>query len=731
MIGMKNPDLAPPFHAPRPAFAPLALWGGAECTINRVGDLYRDQFMLSGHMGRADDLDRFASLGISALRYPLLWESFAHSPDPEALWVWHTERLERLRGVGVRPILGLIHHGSGPSHTDLLSPSFVAGLAQHAAAAAHRFPWVQDWTPVNEPLTTARFSALYGHWFPHQRSDRAFWIALLVQIEATVAAMAAIRRSIPDARLIQTEDIGHTGATPERQDQADFDNHRRWASWDMLAGQFRPGHPLWDHVARLELAERFEAVSEANCVPDVLGLNHYLTSDRFLDHRLGLHPPSSHGQCGQGPVADVEAVRACDSHPGLEGAVRACWARYGLPIALTEVHNGCTREEQMRWLVEAWHIAGRVRQEGIAVEALTVWSLLGSHDWNSLLTRFGGHYESGVFDTRSPVPRETALAPLMRVLASGGMPDHPVLAKTGWWRRHVAAGANDAGSDPRPLNRPILITGATGTLGQAFAGACRLRGIDYVLTDRSQLDVTDTGSIERALEALNPWAVINTAGWVRVDEAEHRPRDCHAANHIGALALANACGAHNIHYTCFSTDLVFDGEASRPYVESDQTAPLSVYGHSKAKADASLAAAARSLVVRTAAFFSPYDEQNFAWHLVQTLRDGQTFSAASDCFISPTYVPDLVRTTLDLVIDDETGLWHLATCGTASWAQFAVDLADALHLPAERVRFVPAADMGWTARRPRYAPLTSERGVIMPSLAASIDEFATVLRARD
>lgn len=721
------------FHRPEASYAgcgtmtPLALWAGAECTINRVGDNYRDQVALSGHHCRDDDLDRFASLGISALRYPLLWESFALSQDPDVLWAWHTDRLERLRSLGIRPILGLVHHGSGPPTTDLLSPGFVTGLADHAAQAAQRFAWVRDWTPVNEPLTTARFSALYGLWYPHRQIDHAFWTALLIQIEATAAAMTAIRRVVPDARLIQTEDLGHTTATPERQVQADFDNVRRWASWDLLAGTFKPGHAMWEHVAEFGLVRQMEIIAATPCVPDVLGLNHYLTSDRYLDHRLDLHPPSSHGHCRLGPVADVEAVRVCESHPGLGGAMRACWTRYGLPIALTEVHNGCTREEQMRWLFEAWHTAERLQGEGIAVEAITVWSLLGSHDWNSLLTRSDGHYESGVFDTRSDTPRETALVPLIRNLSAGRVPDHPVLSKIGWWGQHRDLNqtiSNDSYQIPR---QPVLITGATGTLGQAFAGACRLRGIDHVLTSREQLDLTNPALIESAIDALNPWAVINAAGWVRVDEAEKRPHECIAANHIGAVALSKACAERAIHYTCFSSDLVFDGEAVRPYVESDQTAPLNIYGLSKAQTDKHLRSIERTLVVRTASFFSPYDQHNFAYDLAQTLRAGKIFRAVSDCVTSPTYVPDLVRATLDLVIDDETGMWHLVSDGSTSWSQFAVDLADALDLPSKYIQFVPLEDMGWAAKRPRYAPLTSERGLIMPTLATSIQQFADVL----
>ncbi|MET0239082.1 MAG: SDR family oxidoreductase [Sphingobium sp.] len=704
----------------------LALWGGAECTINRVGDRFLDQSVLSGHVGRPDDLALFAGLGLSALRYPLLWESFAQAHDPERLWSWHDERLTRLRTLGIRPILGLIHHGSGPRGTDLLSADFASGLAAHAGAAARRYPWVEDWTPVNEPLTTARFSALYGHWYPHARDEHSFWQALLNQVEGTRAAMHAIRAIIPRARLIQTEDLGHTASTPERADQAGFDNMRRWASWDLLTGRFfDEAHPLRQRLVTMGFEERLHDFAAAPAVPDLLGLNHYLTSDRFLDHHIDLHPATSHGHCPAGPVADIEAVRTPGGGQGLEGALRTCWERYGIPIAITEVHNGCTREEQMRWLLEAWDIAERLRSEGIDIRAVTAWSLLGAFDWDSLLTRDDNHYESGIFDLRGRTPRETALAPMLRTLAAGGRPDHPVLKSLGWWRDHQQAPRVPT---TKATHSPIMIVGATGTLGNAFAGACRLRGIDYVLTGREILDLRDPASMDLALGQMRPWAVINCAGWVRVDEAEGNADACIVANMVGNLALADACRRHGIHYTCFSSDLVFDGTATRPYVEGDATGPLSVYGRSKAGSDDILQdRGGRTLVIRTASFFSPFDRHNFAVHAVEALRSGQRFRAASDCVTSPTYVPDLVRATLDLIIDDEVGLWHLVSEGALSWADFAEQIADALGLPAGLIDRQPASAMGWSARRPAYAPLASVRGSIMPTLASAIEKFAREL----
>src|SRR5919202_725408 len=95
---------------------PIELWGGPECTVARVGSEYSDQSERTGHDRRLDDLDRFAELGLRALRYPVLWER-------EPQWEWADERLGRLRELGLRPIVGLIHHGSGPRDTSLLDPS--------------------------------------------------------------------------------------------------------------------------------------------------------------------------------------------------------------------------------------------------------------------------------------------------------------------------------------------------------------------------------------------------------------------------------------------------------------------------------------------------------------------------------------------------------------------------------------------------------------------------------
>jgi dTDP-4-dehydrorhamnose reductase len=174
----------------------------------------------------------------------------------------------------------------------------------------------------------------------------------------------------------------------------------------------------------------------------------------------------------------------------------------------------------------------------------------------------------------------------------------------------------------------------------------------------------------------------------------------------------------------FSSDLVFDGNRAEPYRESHAVAPLSVYGQSKAIAEQQvLAAYPAALVIRTSAFFSPWDAYNFLTIALRTLAAGQPFLAASDAIVSPTYVPDLVNTTLDLLIDGESGLWHLANAGAIAWADLAREVAILAGVDSSYIQARPVKELNWVAPRPVYSALTSERGVLLPTLDGAIGRY--------
>jgi dTDP-4-dehydrorhamnose reductase len=716
----------------------LELWGGHEPTVSRVRDKYSDQSILAGHHRREDDLERFAALGIKALRYPVLWETLWSADGESPHWGRCDARLQTMRALKLRPIIGLLHHGSGPRHTSLADDAFAYGLAQHAAATARRYSWVEDWIPVNEPLTTARFSAQYGLWYPHARDEREFWRALINQIDGVRLSMRAIRSVNSSARLIQTEDLGRTYATTTLADQAEFDNTRRWMTWDLLCGCVDADHPFWPRLCGFGFGDRLREILDDPCPPDVLGLNHYVTSDRFLDHRVERYPELRHGGNHERRYADIEAVRVVQPGPDLiAGALDETWRRYRRPIAVTEVHLGCTREEQMRWFQEVWSAATWAKEAGADVRAVTAWALLGAYNWRNLLTHDDGSYEAGAFDVRGTRPRPTALAGLLGEIGTTGRTQDALALGNGWWRRDIRLQFEPAfrsvqSPEPRGCfrasaapSRPLLILGATGVLGQAFARACEWRGLDYVLTDRARLSLDDDLSISAALATRQPWAVVNAAGFVRVDDAEDEAAACRAANTTGALRLASACASQDVPLLSFSSDLVFDGRTGRPLVETDLPQPLSIYGHSKAELERGLnKLRGRFLTVRTAAFFSPFDSHNFAAAVLDHLRRGADFWCADDLTISPTYVPDLVDAALDLLIDGEVGLWHLANRGETTWARFAEDVASACGLDAGGVRGAPWRTLGYRAQRPSHVPLASERGALMPALADAIARFA-------
>ncbi|MEY4982918.1 MAG: hypothetical protein RIR62_1184, partial [Pseudomonadota bacterium] len=447
----------------------LQVWGGIECSHVRIGERIRDQIAESGHRERAADLDLVAGLGLARLRHPVIWADVM--ARGRADFRWHDRRFARMRALGITPVAGLLHHGWGPDGLTPLDPAFAPAFAAFAGAVARRYPWVRDFTPINEPVTTARFSALYGLWHPHARDEATFLCLTFGAVEATVAAMRAIRRVTPAARLIQTEDLGRVFATPRLGPQAEYENRRRFLGFDLLCGRVGQGHPFHAALVAAGIAPaRLSALEAAPCPPDIIGIDHYLTSDRWLDDDLAAHPHHRAGGNGRVRYVDVAAAHIGHLAPqtGILPRLREVHARYRLPLAITENHNGCTREEQLRWLMEAWGAARTARREGVEVVAVTSWALFGAIDWNSLLCERTGFYESGAFDLRATPPRLTAVGRAVAALARTGRFDHPVLDAPGWWRAD--------GGEPREAL--FALDAPDAALFGAIGAACALRRLD-------------------------------------------------------------------------------------------------------------------------------------------------------------------------------------------------------------------------------------------------------------
>ncbi|MEW9583517.1 family 1 glycosylhydrolase [Paraburkholderia sp. DGU8] len=723
----------------------LALWGGVECTLNRVGDQVFSQLERNGHATRATDLKRFASLGIRALRYPALWERTAPAGIEHAQWWWLDARLPELRDLGVQPIAGLLHHGSGPLPGGLLDADFARGLARYAGVLAQRYPWLEYYTPVNEPNTTARFSGLYGVWHPHGRDDRTYLQVLINQCKATVYAMREVRKVNPEAKLVQTDDLGKTEGSPAMRKLVEFYNERRWLTWDLLCGTVVPGHSLWKYFIDAGIpSDEVLWFADNPCPPDIIGLNYYITSARWLDDRLDKYPCAYHCEWHGYRLADIEAARALAVPPsGIKTLIDEAWQRYHRTIAVTEAHTDSTRQDQMRWLHEIWTDANDAREQGVDVRAVTVWALLGSYDWNCLVTDERGYYEVGAFDVRAAEPRETAIGRLMRDLAAGRPAMHPALHGTGWWRRPgrffcepVQHDAHGTASRPRPVQiatraaAPIVIIG-NGALSRAFAQICEQRDLKHRAVRLDDIALTDGEAVQQLIRRESAWAVVNATDAIDVDEAERCAEHHLWGTMIGTTRLARACAARQAQYLTFSSHFVFDGLRAQPYCETDGAAPLNRYGSSMAETERRvLCVCPQALVVRTGALFGPWDNDNLLFRALDALSRDLPFIAEADVTVSLTYVPDLVHACLDFLIDAETGILHLSNLGAVTRASVALQAAAIAHMNAALVQARPVKDMNHGAARPAYSVLRSHRGAILPTLDSALLRYVEHWRNR-
>lgn len=677
---------------PSKAPGPIEVWGGIECTIARIGDRYRDEVAETGHFDRIEDLDRVAALGIRTLRYPILWEAVRRDGQARSRWTWHDRRMARLREIGVEPIVGLLHHGSGPRFTDLLDPAFPRLFARHAAAVARRYSWVGSWTPVNEPLTTARFSALYGHWYPHARGYGPFLRALVNQCHATVLAMRAIRRENPDARLVQTDDVGRVFATPALAYQADHENERRWLTFDFLFGRVDRHHPWWKICLDQGIPERDLAVLlDGATPPDIVGVNHYLTSERFLDERVALYPQHLHGGNGRDRYADVEAVRVPlpEGVLGPSARLREVWDRYRTPIAVTEVHHGSTRDEQLRWLMDVWRAAEAVRREGADIRAVTAWALFGTVDWNALLTRESRIYEPGAFDIRSSTPRATALASATTALAGTGRFDHPVLDMAGWWHRDnrfYQRSTEPLGlGTPPPDPRSLLVIDDGSSLGETFRRLSEARGIALRFVKPDGVAARGEQFGDRV------WAVVDLCSLRRATSARSDLRDpwidrC-ARDRVPLLAIAQDASEPD----CLLARSTRPGETAAALIERCPDA----------------------LILQAGLTFGPWDRNNIVWRMLTDLSAGRTPETAAPGAVDLTYMPDMVHVALDLLIDGIRGVHRLANPGAWSLDTLASQLARRVGLSLQVAVPGPGAQTDGP----------SAFAALLPPLESAIDRY--------
>jgi dTDP-4-dehydrorhamnose reductase len=252
-----------------------------------------------------------------------------------------------------------------------------------------------------------------------------------------------------------------------------------------------------------------------------------------------------------------------------------------------------------------------------------------------------------------------------------------------------------------------VITGAGGQLGRALQA--EFASDDVVALTRADWDVTHPPP-----PLAVPDVVLHAAAWTDVDGAEADPQGAAAVN-VGGTRHAAELGVPIVYY---STDYVFDGRKSTPYVESDPPNPLSAYARTKSFGEA--AAGERAWIVRSAGLFGPTGT-NFVRTMLRLGKERDEVAVVDDQRTSPTYVGHLARATREL-LERPFGIWHLAAEGDCTWADFAEAIFEEADL-ACRVNRVSTAELGRPAPRPAYSVLRSEKSApVLPSWRAGLRE---------
>lgn len=262
------------------------------------------------------------------------------------------------------------------------------------------------------------------------------------------------------------------------------------------------------------------------------------------------------------------------------------------------------------------------------------------------------------------------------------------------------------------MSGPIAVFGAGGQLGQEFLGLARQRGIDVAGFTRAEADISDEDAVRRALDAARPRLVVNAAAWTAVDKAESDPEGARRGNATGPAKLARATAAAGVPFVHFSTDYVFDGAKSGPWVETDAIAPLGVYGATKAEGEALVReAAAKHVILRTSWVYGVHGA-NFLKTMPRLARERDELRVVADQRGCPTATLDLAEAILAIdraISNGEApwGVWHFAGTGATTWHGFASEIIDAA---APRIGKRPAVAAITTAEFPTPAkrPANSE-----------------------
>jgi dTDP-4-dehydrorhamnose reductase len=289
----------------------------------------------------------------------------------------------------------------------------------------------------------------------------------------------------------------------------------------------------------------------------------------------------------------------------------------------------------------------------------------------------------------------------------------------------------------------MVVTGREGQVVRSLLERASGTEFEILPVGRPGLDLAgDPDTIADLIEAIRPNVLVSAAAYTQVDKAESEPELAFAINEDGVRAVARAAHRLNVPLIHLSTDYVFDGSKSSPYVEEDTTGPTGVYGASKlAGEEAILAEHNNVAVLRTAWVYSPFGA-NFVKTMLRLARERDEIGVVGDQYGNPTSALDVADGVLHVAANlcrggepAHRGTFHMTAAGEASWAEFAEAIFVASGEsggPTARVKHIRTSDYPTPATRPANSRLDSTRlarvhGVRLPDWRESVKTVVTRL----
>jgi dTDP-4-dehydrorhamnose reductase len=260
----------------------------------------------------------------------------------------------------------------------------------------------------------------------------------------------------------------------------------------------------------------------------------------------------------------------------------------------------------------------------------------------------------------------------------------------------------------------ILVTGANGQLGWELAQASKLFSqFEFVFVDRNAMDLSNPAELEGIVTLFSPDAIINTAAYTAVDKAETETAIAHTINAEAVATLAHISKQKNIPFITYSTDYVFKGNATSPYLTNTALDPVNFYG--KTKADGELLAAEANpdtIIIRTSWVFSSHGN-NFVKTMIRLMKERDALNIVGDQKGRPTFAKDLAHTTIKILEAINAGksikgIYHYANTGETTWFGFAEKIKELAGLECN-LTAISSDQFPTPAKRPYYSVLNTQK----------------------